>query len=57
MPSGGIDSDISQIKMLHIEGAERTISSDSPYKKNDDIEGEINELKQIKAKLKNDLKD
>jgi hypothetical protein len=43
--------------MLHIEGADRTISSDSPYKRNDDIEGEINELKQIKAKLQDNLKD
>ena len=37
--------------MNYIEGANKTISEDSPYKKNDDIEGEINELKQIKTKL------
>jgi hypothetical protein len=55
MPSVA-DSDKS-VKMVHIEGANRTISTDSPYKKLDDIEGEINELKSIKTKLQNDMKD
>ena len=55
MPSG-VESDMS-LKMLHIEGAERTISSDSPFKKNDDIEAEINELKKIKTRMQNETKD
>lgn len=36
-----MDSDHS-IKMIKIDGAEKTIGRDIPYKKVDDIEGEIN---------------
>lgn len=58
MPTKGYDD--KNVKAIHIEGAKKTLSenSPSPYKMiTENIEDEIVELKSIKSKLQKEMKD